>query len=984
LNVDLCGSTFNTKLTVWDGCEGSERAYNDDSCELQSEVFNVPIVYGEDYYIQVGGYGTESGTGDLTLSVLEEGTHIPPGPVSGTWELVGSPYIIDGEITIPPGEQLIIEPGGQIVFSDLYKFNISGTLLAEGTASDMILFTAQDSLVGWHGIRFQNTTGMDSSKVVFCNLAYGNATGTGADANGGAISLYNSSNVLIKNSILTNNSADNYGGAIYCDSSDPDLINITSSGNNALEGGAIYVVNSNPYLKNSILWGDTAPEIIVDNGIIDVNYTNVQGGWPSGIGNLDVDPNFLDGTNYIPSIINPDCTAQNPCVDAGDPSDPIGNEPYPHGGRINMGAYGSSSQAAFTAQVDDPVIPPSTIYYPDLLHVFNTSPIILPGGDLQVESGSVIIFYGDFTFEVHGPIDIGGAARNDSVLFTSDIDAYGGGPNQSESWQGFVFSVDAPDGSTFNNVIIENAVNGINLGSVSAFIDNTKILYEETGPIRNPGVGILIGDGSDAQIRGSEITGYPVGIDILNEGLRETTSAVLTNNRVRNSPESSRLDDVGIKISGDVETNIDSCEVYEYLIGIEIDNDPSTGTFSTPVLTNNRVRNSPQSSRQEAVGMKISGNVAANIDNCDIEDYDNGIQYIGSGDTFPERETPVFTNNRVRNSPQSSRTTLLKGIYVDSLATITIDNCDFDDYGTAIEINNSNTARETSTPVLTNNRVRNSPQSSREILVGLRMSGDINGIIENNEFVECDSALVIIGSDTAALIQYNLIYLTEIIANSTAIHVSNADDLTINDNTVYQYEYGLISTGTVIDFFNNIFWHDSPTVEPVTIEPAFLTGTYNDISRPGGLLYPGTGNINSDPIFVDVVAEDFNIEWNSPCIDGGDPASPFDPDGTVNDIGLYYYHQPDILETPANYVFSLDSGIINLSWDLVSGAIGYNIYRSLNPYSGWSLHDFNVKALAWNESVSGEKKFYFIKAYNSRSISEALKSYKKKNYLNLK
>ena len=841
--------------------------------------------------------------------------------------------------------------------------------------------------------------------------------------NGAGIGCLNNSNPNISNALIVQNTAINNGGAIFCGSSNPDIRNITSSNNVAFGmGGAIFAVNSNPFLKNSILWGDTAPEISVQSGQINVSYTDVQGSWP-GTGNLNVVPNFLNFINYKLSILTPDGTAQNPCVDAGDPADPVGSEPMPNGDRINMGANGGTSQAAFSAQIANPNIPSgTTIYIPD-----------------QIEPGTVIILNGSLSFNIYGQINIGGT-RSDTVFITSDITAYGG-TNITDSWQGFIFGADALGGSTFNNVVIENAENGVYLGFVTASLDNTKIVYEESSLRPSPGTGIIIGEGSNTHITGSEISGYTIGIDIYNESTRELTTPVLTNNRVRSSPQSSREDMYGIRLSGFVEAHIDSCEIedynygiyyigngtatrdtptltnnrvrsspqssrndslfigiylenlinieidnceiYEYLTGIEIINYNSFRVLSTPVLTNNRVRNSPQSSRQEATGLKLYGYIAAYIENCDIEDYDHGIQYIGTGDTFPVRETPVLTNNRVRSSPQSSRTSLLNGIFIDSLATIIIDDCDIEDYETAIEIYNSNISRETSTPVLTNNRVRSSPQSSREIFVGLRLSGDVDGTVEYNEFVDCDSAIVIVGIYTEALIQYNLICLTDTISNSVAIYVYETGDLTINDNTVYQYEYGLTSDGAIINFFNNIFWNNSPTVEPVTIDPAFLTGTYNDISRPGGEFYPGVGNINAEPMFVDVVAEDFNIEWNSPCIDSGDPTTPFDPDGTVNDIGLYYFDQPDYLDIPANLYMDIDEGSINLSWDLVSGAIGYNIYTSSNPYSGWSLYDFNVRALSWNEPVSGEKKFYFVKAYNSRSSDALLESQNIKDYLNL-
>ena len=39
-------------------------------------------------------------------------------------------------------------------------------------------------------------------------------------------------------------------------------------------------------------------------------------------------------------------TTHSPCIDAGDPADPVGQEPIPNEGIINMGAYGGTSQAS--------------------------------------------------------------------------------------------------------------------------------------------------------------------------------------------------------------------------------------------------------------------------------------------------------------------------------------------------------------------------------------------------------------------------------------------------------------------------------------------------------------------------------------------------------------------------------------------------------------------------------------------------------------
>jgi hypothetical protein len=50
-------------------------------------------------------------------------------------------------------------------------------------------------------------------------------------------------------------------------------------------------------------------------------------------------------------------------------------------------------------------------------------------------------------------------------------------------------------------------------------------------------------------------------------------------------------------------------------------------------------------------------------------------------------------------------------------------------------------------------------------------------------------------------------------------------------------------------------------------------------------------SITANPLFVDAVSGNLNLQSTSPCIDAGDPASPSDPDGTTADLGAYYFDQ---------------------------------------------------------------------------------------------
>ncbi len=60
-------------------------------------------------------------------------------------------------------------------------------------------------------------------------------------------------------------------------------------------------------------------------------------------------------------------------------------------------------------------------------------------------------------------------------------------------------------------------------------------------------------------------------------------------------------------------------------------------------------------------------------------------------------------------------------------------------------------------------------------------------------------------------------------------------------------------------------------------------------------------NIFLDPMFADTAAGDFHLMEGSPCIDGGDPELPYDPDSTIADIGALYYHH-DAAEMPVALV----------------------------------------------------------------------------------
>ncbi|MBL7086624.1 MAG: right-handed parallel beta-helix repeat-containing protein [Candidatus Cloacimonetes bacterium] len=185
-------------------------------------------------------------------------THIPGGDVSGTWTIEGSPYIIEGHISVPIDSTLIIEPGVNIFFPEQNHFRVYGRLLAIGTESDTISFTASDTTDTFAGLYFceTDTSFQDSSKLKYCRF------------DPGCVGFSNSSRAIVKNCIVTNgygigfnnssptlidvtisnNTSEGYGGGVSCtDSSNPSLVNVTVVGNNS--GGICCSHNSNPTLE---------------------------------------------------------------------------------------------------------------------------------------------------------------------------------------------------------------------------------------------------------------------------------------------------------------------------------------------------------------------------------------------------------------------------------------------------------------------------------------------------------------------------------------------------------------------------------------------------------------------------------------------------------------------------------------------------------------------------------------------------------------
>ena len=190
------------------------------------------------------------------------------------------------------------------------------------------------------------------------------------------------------------------GGGIACwGNTSLTLANCTITGNSSSEeaGGVICDFWCSGAATNSIIWGNTAPMApdisLILGSVLGITYSDVAGGrtalhvddsstfdWAEG--NINADPLFakpgywgdINDPNMVVEPDDPNAMwvdgdyhlkseagrwdsnsqswvmddATSPCIDRGDRSSPVGDEPDPNGGLVNMGAYGGTREASMS------------------------------------------------------------------------------------------------------------------------------------------------------------------------------------------------------------------------------------------------------------------------------------------------------------------------------------------------------------------------------------------------------------------------------------------------------------------------------------------------------------------------------------------------------------------------------------------------------------------------------------------------------------
>jgi spore coat protein CotH len=153
-------------------------------------------------------------------------------------------------------------------------------------------------------------------------------------------------------------------------------------------------------------------------------------------------------------------------------------------------------------------------------------------------------------------------------------------------------------------------------------------------------------------------------------------------------------------------------------------------------------------------------------------------------------------------------------------------------------------------------------------------------VVENNKAPEDPTVASIaakaLEGDTAVV----NIDQTTIVTSKIAGYI----DIGIQSHNKYDVQSGTIIynvTNSIID-----------ATDPIDVQVPYLeSDVHISYCDTFGETWPGNGNINTDPLFLDRVNHNYRLRSVSPCIDAGDPSADYDPDQTITDQGYFRFEQ---------------------------------------------------------------------------------------------
>jgi len=182
-----------------------------------------------------------------------------------TWTLANSPYVVNSTVTVATGVTLTIQPGVVVKFASAgISLNISGTLSADGTPGQPIVFTSLRD----------DTYGGDTN-------GNGNANSPAPGDWGRLYFASSSTNSLLDNVIVRYGGTTGYAAEIYTLTSS---LTISSSTVENSGGDGIYVYSGSPAITGNVIRNNNSDGIYLSNS----SGTTITGNTISGNANYAI------------------------------------------------------------------------------------------------------------------------------------------------------------------------------------------------------------------------------------------------------------------------------------------------------------------------------------------------------------------------------------------------------------------------------------------------------------------------------------------------------------------------------------------------------------------------------------------------------------------------------------------------------------------------------------------------------------------------